>query len=179
MADGFFTTALTGVDVGLLLLRVGVAVLLVGHATQKLFGWFSGAGPAGTGAMFETWGFRPGPLMAVMAGSSELTAAASLALGLLTVAGCVVLIGTMLVACAPNAGKGVWAHMGGFEVPLLYAGAAIVIVFTGPGSYSLDHWLLDATRPTPALALTAVVVGGLAAAPLLLRRRAVLHANTT
>ena len=32
---------------GLLILRVVVGALLVGHGTQKLFGWFGGHGPDG------------------------------------------------------------------------------------------------------------------------------------
>ena len=64
-------------NTGLLLLRLLPAALLTGHATQKLFGWFRGAGPAGSGALFETWGFRPGRTLAIIAGCCELTGAAS------------------------------------------------------------------------------------------------------
>jgi putative oxidoreductase len=35
--------------VGLLLIRVVLGLLLVGHGTQKLFGWFGGGGLAFTG----------------------------------------------------------------------------------------------------------------------------------
>ena len=71
-------------NVGLLLLRLLLASLLLGHATQKLFGWFRGMGPARTGELFEKWGFVPGPAMAVTAGLCELAAAGSVGLGLLT-----------------------------------------------------------------------------------------------
>ena len=37
---------------GLLLLRIVVGAAFVGHVTQKLFGWFSGSGPQGTGGFF-------------------------------------------------------------------------------------------------------------------------------
>jgi putative oxidoreductase len=123
---------MTGLDVGLLVLRLGFAALLFGHATQKLFGWFRGGGPAGAGAMFETWGFRPGPTLAVVAGTCELVGAASVAFGFLTVGGCAVLIGTMIVASSPAARNGLWAHLGGNEVPVVYAFLAVVLAFTGP-----------------------------------------------
>jgi putative oxidoreductase len=45
---------------GLLLLRVVVGLALVGHGTQKLFGWFGGHGPRTTGTFFEMLGYRPG-----------------------------------------------------------------------------------------------------------------------
>ena len=128
-------------NVGLLLLRLLLAGLLFGHASQKLFGWFRGMGPTRTGELFEKWGFVPGPTMAVTAGLCELAAAGSMALGLLTPAGSAVLIGTMVVAASPNAVNGLWAHMGGCEVPVVYAGLGAVLAFTGPGRFSLDNAL--------------------------------------
>lgn len=164
-------------DVGLLILRVGLAVLLSGHSAQKLFGWFRGLGPAGHGAVFEKWGFRPGPQLAVLAGCCELVGAGSLAFGLIVPGGCAVVIGTMIVAAAPNTANGLWAHLGGCEVPVVYAGAAAVLAFTGPGRYSLDHALgLDFGHAGWSVA--AIVVGALAAVPPLLRRNAELGRRT-
>ncbi len=166
-------------NLGLLLLRLGFAALLFGHATQKLFAWFRGNGPRGTGAVFEQWGFVPGPRMAVVAGLSELLGLSSIALGLLTPGGSALLIGTMLVAAAPSAPNGLWAHMGGNEVPVFYAGLAAVIAFTGPGRFSLDHAFgLDGLHAI-GWAVGAVAVGVVASVPVLLRRRATLHAAPT
>jgi putative oxidoreductase len=41
-------------EFGLLLLRVAVGLLFVGHGTQKLFGWFEGQGLERTGRFFES-----------------------------------------------------------------------------------------------------------------------------
>lgn len=164
-------------SVGLLILRIGLAALLAGHAGQKLLGWFRGMGPAGHGAVFESWGFRPGTQLAVLAGCCELIGAGSLALGLIVPGGCAVVIGTMIVAAAPNASKGLWAHLGGCEVPVVYAGIAAALAFTGPGRYSLDSALgLDLTRL--GWSVGAIVVGALAAVPPLARRRAELRTRT-
>ncbi len=168
---------MTGLDIGLLVLRLGFAGLLFGHATQKLFGWFRGGGPAGAGALFETWGFRPGPALAVVAGSCELAAAASIATGLLTTGGCALLIGTMIVASSPAASNGLWAHLGGNEVPVVYAFLATVVAFTGPGRYSLDHAFGFTALSGVGWSVAAVAVGVLAAVPMLLRRRAALLPN--
>src|SRR5215472_2331496 len=54
----------TAMDLGLLLLRLALAAILYMHATQKLFGWFSGQGLDRAGALFETLGQRPGRQMA-------------------------------------------------------------------------------------------------------------------
>jgi putative oxidoreductase len=71
-------------DAGLLILRIVVGAALVGHGTQKLFGWFGGHGPRKTGAFFEMLGYRPGPFFAVVAGLSEAVGGALLAVGGLT-----------------------------------------------------------------------------------------------
>lgn len=165
---------MSGLNAGLLVLRLGFAALLTGHATQKLFGWFRGGGPAGSGALFEQWGFRPGVRMAVVAGLCELLGAGSLALGLLVPAGCAVVIGTMIVAASPNAGNGLWAHLGGCEVPAVYAFLGAVLALTGPGRYALDRALGIGTFTHLGWGIAAIAAGVLAAVPMLLRRRAAL-----
>lgn len=166
-------------SLGLLLLRLLLATLLAGHACQKLFGWFGGPGLDATGSTFEQWGFRPGRVMAVVAGLSELAGAGSIALGLLTPGGTAIIIGTMIVAAAPNAAKGLWAHLGGCEVAVVYAGLATVLAVTGPGRFSLDQAFGLTGLGDPAWTVAAVVVGVLAATATLLRRRAVLHRSGT
>ena len=128
-------------DTGLLILRLLAGLLLGGHATQKLFGWYGGAGLARTGALFEQWGHRPGPAMAALAGLCELTGGTLLALGLLVPLAAAIVAGTMVVACVALAGNGVWAAKGGFELPFVYAVVAVALAFTGAGRWSLDHAL--------------------------------------
>ncbi len=49
------------VDLGVLILRMLVGLLVVGHGAQKLFGWFSGHGLARFAGWLESFGLKPGP----------------------------------------------------------------------------------------------------------------------
>lgn len=126
-------------DLGLLLLRLLVGGLLFGHATQKMFGWFGGHGPAGTAPVFESWGLRPGKPLVLFAAASELLASLLLVLGLLTPFAAALALGAMTVASWVNHSKGLWAQSGGYELALMYGGIAVTLGFTGSGSWSLDH----------------------------------------
>ena len=55
-------------NVALLVLRVVVGGLFIGHGSQKLFGWFGGHGPKGTATFFENLGLRPALPFALLAG---------------------------------------------------------------------------------------------------------------
>ena len=46
-------------DLGFLIARVLIGLLIAAHGTQKLFGWFGGHGLEGTGAFFGQLGFQP------------------------------------------------------------------------------------------------------------------------
>ena len=162
---------------GLLVLRLLLAGLLFGHASQKLFGWFRGGGPDGTATAFEAWGFRPGRTMVLLAGTCELVAAALLAVGLATPVAAAIVIGTMTVASAPNFAKGLWAHMGGYEVPFVYAGMAFVLALTGPGTHSIDHAAGVDDFHGVGWGILVLVVGLAAAVPPLLSRRRNLAAG--
>jgi putative oxidoreductase len=48
-----------GMDIGVLILRLVVGLLLFGHGAQKLFGWFGGGGLTGTFGMVDRLRFRP------------------------------------------------------------------------------------------------------------------------
>jgi putative oxidoreductase len=127
------------VDTGLLILRLVLGLLLVGHGSQKLFGAFGGHGLDGTGGFFHSIGFRPGRPMALVAGLTEVGSGLLLALGLLTPLAVAGIVGTLFVAGSVHWKAGLWGQNGGFELPLLYSVAAVALAFTGPGRYSLDN----------------------------------------
>ena len=75
----------------------------------------------------------------MVAATCELVATTLPVLGLLVPVGSAIAVGTLLVAVSVTATNGVWAQKGGFELPLVYAGIAAALAFTGPGAASLDH----------------------------------------
>ena len=151
-------------EVGLLVLRVVVGALFVGHGAQKLLGWLGGHGPAGTGQFFESaLGLRPGRRLALAAGLNEAIGGLLLALGLLTPLAAVLIVATMVVAVATvHWTKGVWNSDGGYELNLVYVAAVLAVTAIGAGEWSLDAALgLDVAGAGWALgALAAGLVGG-------------------
>src|SRR4051794_16878228 len=151
-------------DTGLLIVRVIVGLLMLGHGTQKLFGWFGGHGIAGTGGFFESLGYRPGKPHATLAGLAEGGGGLLLALGLFTPLAVAALIGVMVNAMgAVHWPNGLWVTEGGIEYPLVIATIATGVGFAGPGQASLDHafdWYLGGTNWGLA-ALGAGIVSGL------------------
>jgi putative oxidoreductase len=122
---------------GLLLLRVVVGLAFVGHGTQKLFGWFGGYGPQGTGGFFASRGFRAGVAMAVMAGLSEAGGGALLALGFLNPLACVLLAIVMITAIGAVTFKR--GFMLGSELEIAYLVIPVALAATGPGRFSIDR----------------------------------------
>ncbi|OXM13041.1 DoxX family protein [Paenibacillus herberti] len=129
-------------DVGLLILRVVIGLLFIGHGAQKLFGWFGGYGIKGTAGWLESIGAKPGVLMAVLAGLAELLGGVLLALGLWVWVAAVLLIVPMLVAIFKVHGtNGLWVTSNGYEYNLVLIAAALAIALIGAGNYSIDALL--------------------------------------
>jgi putative oxidoreductase len=147
------------VNIGLLILRVVVGALFIGHGTQKLFGWFGGHGPEGAGRFLEQVGYRPGRPLAIVAGVAEAGGGLLLLLGLLTPLGSAAIIGVMVSASvAVHLPNGLWNTEGGFELPLVNGASAAALAFIGPGLISMDEtigWDLDGAL----WGLAAVVLG--------------------
>jgi putative oxidoreductase len=156
-------------DAGLLILWVVVGVALIGHGTQKLFGWFGGYGRRGTGAFFELLGYRPGQLFAIIAGLSETGGGALLAVGFLTPLAGAAVVGVMLNAASALRGRGPWVTNGGWEYPVVLAAAGASFALAVPGSVPVDNAL--GIEWSAAWRLGGVALGVAAAIATLLMRR--------
>ncbi|MGJ7913345.1 DoxX family protein [Neobacillus sp. LXY-1] len=130
------------ISIGLLIIRLIVGLLFVGHGAQKLFGWFGGYGIKGTGGWFESIGMKPGITMALFAGLAEFIGGILFALGFLTPLAAIIIAGTMVMAIVKVHGpNGLWATANGYEYNLTLIAVSIGIVFTGPGKYAIDAFL--------------------------------------
>ena len=127
------------INLGLLIIRLVVGVLFIGHGAQKLFGKFGGYGLKGTGGWFESIGMKPGVTMALFAGLAELIGGILFAVGFLTPLASLLIAGTMIMAIVKvHAPNGLWATSNGYEYNLTLLAVAIGVALTGPGKYALD-----------------------------------------
>jgi putative oxidoreductase len=127
-------------DLGRLLLRLTIGGTFFVHGTQKLFGWFGGYGPDGTGQFFESLGLRPGRRNAIVTGATETGGGILVALGLATPLAAAGLSAVMITALRTAVWKeGIKPATGEHEV--LLAAAALALTETGPGTPSLDSAL--------------------------------------
>jgi putative oxidoreductase len=125
-------------DLGLLVLRLAVGLVIAPHGAQKLFGWFGGYGIKGTGGWLDSLGAKNGWVIALFAGLGEFFGGLGIAAGLFTpiaAAGvAIVMLGAIVMA---HKGKGFFNTNGGWEFPLLIALGALAVAIAGPGAYSL------------------------------------------
>jgi putative oxidoreductase len=138
-------------DLGLLLLRVGLGVILLAHGSQKLFALFHGPGINGFEDQLTRSGYDHAHLLAYLGSIAEVGAGAFLVLGLLTPLAGAAALGTTINAwfVADQAAPGFrfFASAQGQELEMLLVLLAAVVVLLGPGRFSLDRRRGWATRP--------------------------------
>ncbi|MGW5523217.1 DoxX family membrane protein [Gordonia sp. NPDC003950] len=162
-------------DLGLLVLRLGLGVAAVAHGLQHLFGWWGGPGISGYQDFLANdadpaLGFHPDAvhILAIAGGVTEVVGGALIILGLFTPIGACAILSVMLLATTFRVtlagGFSYFASAGGVEYEILLAVAAAALILTGPGLYSLDRPRKWARRPFIgsvvwlALAIAAAVV---------------------
>jgi putative oxidoreductase len=153
-------------DLGLLVLRLVLGLMFVGHGSQKLFGWFGGSGLKVTTGWMEKMGFRPAWFWGLMAGLTEFGGGVLVLLGLLNPLGSLGIIAAMLIAIVKvHWSKGFWNGKGGIEFPLINLTAALALGLTGAGTLSLDAALgIRLPEPVSLVAGLALVILGMIAA---------------
>ena len=127
------------VDLALLVLRVAVGIVIMGHGLLKL-GWVgTGGSISGVAGWFNGLGFRPGLFWTWVSTLAEAGG------GLLTVLGLggplgpsAVAADLVVVTIVAHLPKGFWAQVGGWEFPVPVAAGAFAIALIGNGRWSLD-----------------------------------------
>ncbi|UCM91693.1 DoxX family protein [Streptomyces marincola] len=142
---------------GLLLLRLAIGLTMAAHGTQKLFGWFDGAGLEATGAGYTAMGYPGGETMALVAGLSETLGGLGLALGLFTPLAAAAVVGTMINAIVAVHWENGFFLPAGYEYTMVLCLGAAALALTGPGRLALDPLL-----PVPALRAHRVLYGAAA-----------------
>ncbi|CAH1208042.1 Putative oxidoreductase MhqP [Paenibacillus plantiphilus] len=125
-------------DIGLLIVRLVIGLLFIGHGAQKMFGWFGGYGLKGTGGWLESIGVKPGVLMAFMVALFEIVGGLSFALGLWLPVGAALIIITMIGGIVTVHGKnGLWATANGYEYNVVLIAIAVGVALIGAGEYAI------------------------------------------
>jgi putative oxidoreductase len=158
-------------DLGLLLLRVVVGVLFIGHGLQKAFGWWGGAGLDGFRAALADAGYEHAGLLTYLGAGAQIVAGVLLVLGLFTpvaAAGALAyVLNSALVIVAAQQADGYLAVFGpnGIEYLLVLVVAIAAIILVGPGRYGFDAGRGWARRPFVGsfVALILGIGGGIAA----------------
>ncbi|ARE37751.1 DoxX family protein (plasmid) [Rhodococcus sp. BH4] len=152
------------VDFGLLILRVVVGLTVAAHGYNKFFG---GGRIAGTAGWFDSIGMRPGRMHAVLAATTEFAAGILFAFGLLTSFAGAAFVSLMFVA-AYTVHRSFFVTNNGWEYNLVLATVGISVATIGPGRWSFDSLIEIDTWFDGWWGLGISLLGGLAAAAVLL-----------
>lgn len=123
-----------------LVLRIVIGLVMAGHGSQKLFGWFGGYGFEATANAFSGMGLKPGMLMASLAGGGEFLGGILLILGLFTRFAALNTAFIMAVAIFTAHAKAFFLPSG-MEYALTLLAASLVLLETGGGALSVDSKL--------------------------------------
>jgi putative oxidoreductase len=149
-------TTTSGLDIGLLVLRLAVGATILQAGLIKLLDFGK------TVDFMEKGGWRAPQLAAFMVSASETAGGIGLLLGLLTPLAAMAVLAAMVDAWAVNVSGGAfWSDP--FNTPFLLAFGATALLFAGAGRYSLDHRLWGRASWPKLVAVTLLIVGILAA----------------
>lgn len=130
-------------DMGSLIIRVTLGLVMFPHGAQKLLGWFGGYGFKGTMGFFTEQGMPAAlALLVILAESLGALALISGAVTRVAALGmAAVMMGAIAMVHAPNGFFMNWygAQAGeGFEYHLLVLGMAVALMVKGGGRFSVD-----------------------------------------
>ncbi len=157
-------------DLGLMILRFFVAMVVMAHGLQK-FGFLGGYGIGGTAGWLESIGFAPGRAWVWVVAIAEVGGGALILLGLGGPIGPGIVAADLAVASIGFHGpNGFWNANNGWSWVSVIMAAALSIALIGFGAWSLDA-VLKLTYPDWLLPAWLVAVALVAVLALVVQRR--------
>ena len=145
-------------DIGLLILRVGVGLTFAAHGAQKAFGWWSGPGISGWRSGMERMNMHPAAFWAAVSIGAELAGGLLFAIGFVTpIAAAVLIAQSIVIVELVHWRNGFFNQKQGFEFPLALAIGALAVAFAGAGRLSLDNAF--GIVPSDAVRITFIALG--------------------
>jgi putative oxidoreductase len=145
MLDKFFETT---DDVGLLIARLALGIVILPHGLQKTLGLFGGPGFSGAMGFFTHEGLTP--ILAFLVIIAESFGAVGLIIGFLSRLGAfgigLNMLGAIFMVHLPNGFFMNWfgTKQGeGFEYHILAIGLCLVVLIGGGGKWSVDGLLVE------------------------------------
>jgi putative oxidoreductase len=128
--------AVTATDVGLLLLRIALAVVFIAHGGQKVFGWFGGNGLEATVSGMTKGGIPT--FLAYAAAFTEFFGGVAVLVGVLTRLASLGLAITMAVAMFKvHWANGFFLADKGFEYTFVLLFLSLALLLMGPGKLAI------------------------------------------
>lgn len=137
----------TNNQLGPVLIRLALGVVIFAHGAQKALGWYGGGGWSGTIGFFTTQLGVPAVVAALVI-LGEFLGALGLLTGTLTriaAAGiAIIMVGAVVMVHVPHGFFMNWSGTQageGFEYGILATAMALSLIITGAGRWSVDHAL--------------------------------------
>jgi putative oxidoreductase len=149
-------TRATAIDIGLLILRIGVGAAMIQAGLRKAFDFNTTVG------FMEAGGWRLPKFAAFMVTAAETLGGIGLLLGVLTPLAACAVIAAMIDAWAVNVSAAAfWSDP--FNAPFLIGLGATALLFTAAGAYSVDAKVLGRTTWPVRIAVGLLIVAFAAA----------------
>lgn len=156
--DGF---GVTGLDLGLLMLRLTIGGLVVARGVNRIWGR---GGIAASARWFHAHGMEPAPFHAWLTGIGEIASGTTLVLGFLNplaAAGVVGICAVSLVVRRSHEGFFPSSSRSGYDHVLGLCLVGLAMGAIGPGRWSIDYLIGNDLYGLLGLAVTAVIgLGG-------------------
>ena len=139
------------IDIGLLILRIGVGATMIQAGLIKALDFSTTVG------FMESGGWSLPTYAALMVTVAETAGGIGLILGVLTPLAACSVVGAMICAWAVNVSAGAfWSEP--FNVPFLLFVGATTLLFTGAGAYSVDARVFGRSLWSPRIAVGLLVL---------------------
>jgi putative oxidoreductase len=158
--------AALGPDAAILVIRVIMGALFIGHGTGKLFGWFGQSGLKGAAAFLKSVGYEPAQPLAIFDGVMETVAGVLLIVGFLVPLAAAGIMGDMANAAWVKSSHGFWITTNGFEYEFFIIITMLALAVAGAGAFAIDrnrNWFGNRTGDLVVAVVLAAIGGGVLA----------------